>query len=275
MVPWTTATLPVDPTRTSPAGNVDIRILPNFASGEITHARVESRSTSTAAFIENTTEFFYVLEGEGQLWRRLGKEEEVVSLKPGRCVSIPPGVHYQFRCVSPPLNLLVIVAPRWHPDHWHEASEPYWGSEGTELRRRPLVGPITSWQRQDFPAQPDYPAPDGSQIRLLLECPEGGICHCTLPPGATSSPVRHGNVEEVWYVLRGEGEIWRALNGDEEVATIRKDMCVTLPAAVSFQFRTVGSSPLEMLIGTFPRWPGPQEAIPVTGHWGVAKLQHT
>jgi mannose-6-phosphate isomerase-like protein (cupin superfamily) len=267
MVPWMTATLPVEPTRTSPSGNVDIRILPGFPSGEITHARVDTRSVSTAAFLDHLTEFFYVVEGEGELWRRSGKEEEVVCLKPTRCVSIPPGVQYQFRCVQPPLVLLVIVAPQWRIEQWHVAPEPFWKEDGTEIRRRPLVGPISAWQRQDLPKQPDCPAPDGSEIRLLLECPAGGLCHCSLPSGMTSVAVRHKTVQEVWYVLRGNGEIWRAMDGEAEITALAKNTCVTLPVGTSFQFRSAGPEPLEILIGTFPRWPGAEEAVPVKGHW--------
>jgi len=37
----------------------------------------------------------------------------------------------------------------------------------------------------------------------------GGLCHCTLLAGKTSSPVAHRLVEEIWYVVSGEGEVWR------------------------------------------------------------------
>jgi hypothetical protein len=37
----------------------------------------------------------------------------------------------------------------------------------------------------------DYLAPDGSEIRLLPAMKGGGLCHCTLPVGRTSSPVAH------------------------------------------------------------------------------------
>jgi mannose-6-phosphate isomerase-like protein (cupin superfamily) len=236
MAQWSTAILPTSATRTAPSGNVEIRILPHFESGEITHAFVGSRSTSRPAFMEKITEFFYVLDGEGELWRRSGKEEEIVRLNPRRCVSMPAGVHYQFRCVNPPMILLVVVAPRWDMNQWHEVPEGFWESGGKEIRRKPLVGPITSWQRQDLPMLPDYLAPDGSEIRLLLDCQSGGVSHCTLPPGATSSAVRHKTVEEVWYVLRGEGEIWRGQNRDEE----GKACALHFPSVFHFSFGPLG-----------------------------------
>jgi mannose-6-phosphate isomerase-like protein (cupin superfamily) len=242
-------------------------VLPALPSGDIVHAQGTLRSTARTAFLDRATEFFYVIEGEGQLWRQFDHEAEVVSLKGGGCASIPPGVHYQFQCTSPPLSFLVVTAPRWDIAYWHELSEGDWRPGGTENRRRPRVGPITACQRQDLPAAPDYLAPDGSEIRLLLDCPDGGVAHCRLHAGATSSAVRHKTVDEIWYVLGGEGEIWRAQLGEEEVVALRAGTCLTIPVGVSFQFRASGSSRLEILIGTFPRWTGAEEAVPVSGHW--------
>ena len=65
----------------------------------------------------------------------------------------------------------------------------------------------------------DYLAPDGSEIRLLPAMQGGGLCHCTLPAGMTSSPVAHRSVEELWYILEGQGEVWRKSDGTE--ATVR------------------------------------------------------
>jgi len=239
--------------------------MPSLPSGDIVHAQATSPSTATPALLDGITEFFYILEGQGKLWRRLGAQEEVISLKPGRCVSVPPEVEYQFQCTKSPLTFLVITAPRWDVKHWHEISEGYWRSDGTEARRRPRVGPIIVWQRQDLPTAPDYLAPDGSEIRLLLECADGGVAHCTLPAGKTAAAVRHKTVDEVWYVLAGEGEIWRTQDGEEELVALRAGTCITIPVGVSFQFRA--STHLEILIGTFPRWPGAQEAVSVPSHW--------
>jgi mannose-6-phosphate isomerase-like protein (cupin superfamily) len=44
-------------------------------------------------------------------------------------------------------------------------------------------------------------APDGSDVRPLLELTRGGMAHCTLPPGGVSLAVRHKTIEELWYVL--------------------------------------------------------------------------
>jgi hypothetical protein len=51
-----------------------------------------------------------------------------------------------------------------------------------------------------LPEKPDYLAPDGSEIRLLVATPRGSMAHCQLPPNAVTKPVWHRSVEEM--VLR-------------------------------------------------------------------------
>ena len=63
----------------------------------------------------------------------------------------------------------------------------------------------------------DQIAPDGSEIRLLHALSGGGLCHCTLPAGNVSSAVTHKTVEEIWYFLEGQGELWRKDDLNEEV----------------------------------------------------------
>lgn len=42
-----------------------------------------------------------------------------------------------------------------------------------------------------LPEKPSYPAPDGAEIQLLTKTKAGEIAHCTLPPKAVSSTVKH------------------------------------------------------------------------------------
>jgi mannose-6-phosphate isomerase-like protein (cupin superfamily) len=116
-------------------------------------------------------------------------------------------------------------------------------------------------------SDPDYNAPDGSEIRLLPTMNGGGLCHCTLPTEKVSSPVAHKNVEEIWYVLEGDGEIWRDLDGQEQITPLSPGISITIPPKTRFQFRNNGKDPLRILICTMPPWPGPDEAAPVQGRW--------
>ncbi len=113
----------------------------------------------------------------------------------------------------------------------------------------------------------DAIAPDGSEIRLLGARPGGTFAHCTLPAGATSLAVRHRTVEEIWYVLSGEGEVWRAQNGQEDVTPVTAGTALTIPLGAHFQFRTIGDEPLRFVLTTMPPWPGEAEAIRVDDHW--------
>ena len=115
----------------------------------------------------------------------------------------------------------------------------------------------------------DVLAPDGSEIRLLPQLAGGGMVHCTLPPGAVSLAVTHRTVEELWYVLAGEGLLWRQQGERQEVMPLRPGTAHTIPLGTHFQFRNPGAEPLVLLIVTMPPWPGMDEAVRVADHWSA------
>jgi mannose-6-phosphate isomerase-like protein (cupin superfamily) len=117
-----------------------------------------------------------------------------------------------------------------------------------------------------LPKAYDYLAPDNSEIRLLPSTPMGGLAHCTLPPGKTSSPKSHATVEEIWFFLRGEGEVWRKYGSASSVTPVRTGTALTIPYQTHFQFRNTGKESLEFVIVTLPAWPGPDEARDVAGN---------
>lgn len=120
-----------------------------------------------------------------------------------------------------------------------------------------------------LPDRPDTLAPDGSEIRILPGPERGGasLVHCTLPPGGVSLAVRHRTVEEVWFIIGGEGELWRMRNGAEALTPLRPGTGVTVPLGTHFQFRCIGAVPLCFVIATLPPWPGPEEAVRVADYW--------
>jgi mannose-6-phosphate isomerase-like protein (cupin superfamily) len=267
---WATLTIGEAYDHVSPAGVAEIRLLPSFEQGELAHARARAGRPSRAARLSGIGEMFYVLTGKGELWRKTGGLEDVTPLVPGRSVSLLPEIEYQYRAVDGPLDFLVFTAPRWQRENWHEAEHSNWDDEGrvvSTAARRP--GP---WLTVDLPSEYDYLAPDGSEIRLLGSYDAGGLAHCRLPPGNTSSPVRHRTVVEVWYVSGGRGEVWRAAGDAEEAVDVAAGTALSIPAGTSFQFRATGDEPLEIVIGTFPRWPGADEAQSVEGRWAHAAI---
>jgi mannose-6-phosphate isomerase-like protein (cupin superfamily) len=118
-----------------------------------------------------------------------------------------------------------------------------------------------------LPAKPDAVAPDGSDVRVLLSVAGGSLAEFELGAGETSIAVEHRTVDEVWYFLRGRGEMWRKSGAQEEVVEVSPEVCVTIPLGTRFQFRAFDDGPLAAIGVTIPPWPGEGEATPVDGKW--------
>lgn len=124
-----------------------------------------------------------------------------------------------------------------------------------------------SFETRTLPERHDVIAPDGSAVRILLQRPGGGMAHFRLAPGEVATAIRHRTVEEIWYVLAGSGEMWRAEGEREEVVPLLPGTCLTIPVGTRFQFRSLGDAPLDAVAVTMPPWPGEGEAVPVEGPW--------
>ena len=117
---------------------------------------------------------------------------------------------------------------------------------------------------------PDATAPDGSEIRLLVDgrhmAQRASLCEVTLPAGQVSRPVRHQTVEEIWYVLEGTGRVWRSgpRSGAQsaQAVAVGPGDALTIPTGWRFQFSADAQTALRFLCYTNPPWPGPEEAQP-------------
>ena len=78
----------------------------------------------------------------------------------------------------------------------------------------------SEFSAKQLPVKYDIIAPDGSEIRLLALGSHGSMCHCSLPIGCSSKAVVHQTVEELWYFVRGKGQVWRKLRGREVVVDV-------------------------------------------------------
>jgi len=59
-------------------------------------------------------EIWFVLSGRGEMWRSAHGREEIVSLEPGVCVTIPAGTHFQFRGMDgAALAAVGVTMPPW------------------------------------------------------------------------------------------------------------------------------------------------------------------
>jgi mannose-6-phosphate isomerase-like protein (cupin superfamily) len=143
--------------------------------------------------------------------------------------------------------------------HAERAVELALGTPGVDLAR--------AFQTKPLPKNPDAVAPDGSEVRILLQVTGGGLAHFELAAAQTSVAVRHRSVEEIWCFLRGRGEMWRRSGDYEEVVPVSSGVCITIPLGTSFQFRASGDEPLAAIGATIPPWPGEGEALIVSGPW--------
>ena len=125
-------------------------------------------------------------------------------------------------------------------------------------------------QTRKLPDEYTVLAPDGSQIRELVDVQRGSLVHCRLPPGAMSTAVVHATVEEVWYVIEGRGQVWRAHETAESVVDVTPGVALSIETGCRFQFRNTGDDDLCVVIVTMPPWPGAQEARRVPGRWPAA-----
>jgi mannose-6-phosphate isomerase-like protein (cupin superfamily) len=132
---------------------------------------------------------------------------------------------------------------------------------------------MTRFETKRLPAERDAIAPDGSNVRVLLELRGGSMAHFELPPGQISKAVTHRTVEEIWFFLSGRGEMWRAQNGKPEtIVQVESGICLTIPLGTHFQFRSFGVEPLSAVGITMPPWPGEDEALIVRGKWATTVL---
>lgn len=120
---------------------------------------------------------------------------------------------------------------------------------------------------RQLPGAPDAVAPDGSDVRVLLQLHRGSMAHFELAAGRVSRAVAHHTVDELWYILHGRGRMWRRRAGRQETVPLEAGTCLSIPAGTHFQFRADGDGPLAAVGVTMPPWPGEDEAYQVPGAW--------
>jgi mannose-6-phosphate isomerase-like protein (cupin superfamily) len=108
-----TAKLPENPDAKSPAG-ADIRYLMDSKMGNMIHSSVPAHQVNRATVHATVGEFWYILEGHGEIWRDDGVESCVVDLLPGTSIDIPVRTAFQYRNVSDEdLKFICITMPPW------------------------------------------------------------------------------------------------------------------------------------------------------------------
>ena len=128
-----TRSFPSTPHGRSPAG-AEIRYLIEGDTGGMIHSTVPPGQVNRATVHATVSEFWHVLSGEGQIWRRDGTGEEATVLGKGVSIDIPVGMAFPYRCTSvDPLQFLCITMPRWPGDKEATVIEGPWKPTAPEV----------------------------------------------------------------------------------------------------------------------------------------------
>ena len=113
MTDFNTLRLPAVPDIIAPDGS-GVRILLGLNGGGMAHFELSPGETSKAVTHRTVEEIWFILSGRGQMWRKQADREEVVTVEPGICLTIPLQTHFQFRTLGgEPLTAIAITMPPW------------------------------------------------------------------------------------------------------------------------------------------------------------------
>ena len=108
-----TRRLPAMPDLVAPDGS-DVRVLLKTPRGSMAHFELAGGRASDPIRHRAVDEIWFVLSGRGEMWRSAHGREEIVSLEPGVCVTIPAGTHFQFRGMDgAALAAVGVTMPPW------------------------------------------------------------------------------------------------------------------------------------------------------------------
>lgn len=105
--------LPAERDAAAPDGS-DVRVLLGLQGGGMAHFELAAGQVSTAVRHQTVEEIWLFIGGQGEMWRRLGDQEEVTAVAAGACISLPLGTHFQFRALGEaPLQAVAVTLPPW------------------------------------------------------------------------------------------------------------------------------------------------------------------
>jgi len=120
--------LPEKPDAKSPAG-AHIRYLLDCDKGNMIHSMVPPRQVNQATVHATVSEFWYILDGHGQIWRDNGGDSCIVDLLPGTAIDIPVGTAFQYRNISDSvLKFICVAMPPWPGDFEAKHIQGIWQS---------------------------------------------------------------------------------------------------------------------------------------------------
>ena len=96
----------------------EIRLLVGTTRGSLAHGTLPPGGVSLAIVHRTVEEIWYVTAGRGRVWRKQDGRESVVEVEPGTALTIPTGVHFQFRSTGlETLCFVMCTMPPWPGEH--------------------------------------------------------------------------------------------------------------------------------------------------------------
>lgn len=112
-VRFVTMPFPAGITVTAPDGS-EVHELARLARGSLAHGSLMQGGVSRAVRHQTVDEIWYVLGGSAEIWRRLGGQEVVETIRAGDSLTIPVGACFQFRTLSAePFTFIMCTFPSW------------------------------------------------------------------------------------------------------------------------------------------------------------------
>ena len=121
-----TQTINDAPLVAAPDGSA-VRVLCATGCGSMILFSLQPGAVSRAVVHRTVEEIWYFVAGRGALWRHAGDQDEIVTVGPGVCATIPLGARFQFRA-SPeaPLAFVAVTMPPWPGEGEAEIVEGKW-----------------------------------------------------------------------------------------------------------------------------------------------------
>ncbi|HSR44154.1 MAG TPA: cupin domain-containing protein [Acidimicrobiia bacterium] len=118
--------LPDQPDAFSPAGAA-IRFVMDGPTGNMIRSTVPPGQINRATVHATVSEFWHVLSGRGEIWRRDDQESRTVALLPGTSIDIPVGTAFQYRNTGVEyLDFVCVSMPPWPGDEEATLVEGPW-----------------------------------------------------------------------------------------------------------------------------------------------------
>lgn len=227
----------------------EIRLLAGSGRGGLAHGTLPVGAVSRAIRHRVVEEVWYVLEGTGQIWRKLGDEESVVDVRAGTSVTIPTGAHFQFRTTGEaPLRFLMTTMPPWPgaheavrvPDHW-----PTWSLE--------VDGGLPALDASLYCARKFHPTEEGP-LEIVYEVTSVGGDRGWSAAYADilrSDPHVHHRTRETYVHLEGPP---LAVQLDNAWHLLEQGDSIDIPLGVRHWARSEGEGMARILVTTCPAW---------------------